>query len=206
MDDGTLRERYRQLMERGQAGAVEPAVPLETIQALAEDRLQGEARLAALDRILADEAARTEYEFLREIAGERPRQPNHSHRWLTAAAVLVAVGGGLLWRASSRSGPEPLRGPGSSVVLMLPEDGAAIAAGDHRFYWRPVNGAVGYVLEVVTQEGEVAFRAETTDTTAVLTASAGRPLPPGPAQWWVIARLGGATELRSAPRRVVLGR
>ena len=61
-------------------------------------------------------------------------------------------------------------------------------------------------IEVVTPDGDLAFRAETTDTSAVLAVSPERPLPAGPAQWWVIAKLGAAAEVRSTPRKVVLGR
>jgi hypothetical protein len=202
MDDGTLRERYRQLTDRRRVDGGEPAMTLETIEALAEDRLTGAERLEALDRVLADPRARAEYEFLREIAGARPRPAVRSRRWLIAAAVLAAVGGGLVWRASIPGSPEPLRGPGSSVVLLGPAEGDTVVPGG-RLVWSPVAGAQGYTVEILTPDGAVAFRAETSDTTVLFSAQS---FAPGPALWTVAARLGGGAERRSTPRRIVLGR
>jgi hypothetical protein len=205
MDDAVLRDRYRRLTEARQGGPPESSVPLALIEALAEDRLEGAERIEALDRILADPGARSEYEFLREIAAARPRPAMRGRRWLIAAAILVAVGGGLVWRAASPGGPEPLRGPGASVVLIGPADGGTIVSGG-RLVWRPVAGAIDYVVEVLTPDGAVAFRSETPDTSVVLVVGAGSSMAPGPALWVVTARLGGSAERRSPPRHIVIGR
>ncbi len=204
MDDGTLRDRYRQLMDRDRTGTRNTSVPLETIQALAEDRLTGAERIEALDRILADPSARSEYEFLREIAAARPRPAWSSRFGLIAAAVLVLAGGGLVWRAVSNRPPEPLRGS-ARVVLLLPRARGTILPGD-KFVWGQVAGAQGYVVEVLTGDGSVSFRTETRDTTAEFSGPQASSAVPGEAMWIVTARLGGAVEQRSMPRRIQLGR
>lgn len=203
MDEKMLQERYRRLMERSDATGGQPAVSLDTLEALAEDRLQGGERLAALDAVLADPAARTEFEFLREIARERPRVAPRRTTSLAAAAVLVAVAGGLIWKASSPVGPDPLRGPDSGVLLVSPGPGASLAPGD-TLLWRPVPGALRYTVEVVTGEGDVAYRAETADTLVVVTMPAGTAWPSGAGQWWVTPSAGGSAGRRSTPHPIVL--
>jgi hypothetical protein len=201
MDDPTLRSRYRQLMERRQATGGS-SIPLETLEALAEGRLDDDERIAALEAVYSDPAARAEFEFLREIARERPRTADRRVVWLAVATLIVVVGGGLLWRASSPAGPDPLRGPDAVVTLLVPAAGASLAVGDS-LAWRPTPGALRYTVEIVTDAGEVAFRAETTDTVVVLAAPAGKMVQ-GPGQWWVTANLGGTAAVRSAPRRITV--
>lgn len=202
MDELTLRHRYRKLMER-RVTAGGSSVPLETLEALAEDRIRGPERIAALEAVYADPAARAEFEFLREIARERPGPAGRGFVWRAAAAIMVVVAGGLVWRASSPEGPEPLRGPEPEVALLAPAVGARLAPGE-TLVWRRSAGTVRYSVEVVTEGGEVAFRGETTDTTIIVTIAPGTIWPSGPAQWWVTAQAGGNAGQRSAPRRVVL--
>lgn len=197
MDEPTLRNRYRRLMEGRRSTAGGSLVPLETIEALVEDRLPDEQRIAALEAVYSDPAARAEFEFLRELARERPRPAGRNRVWLAAAAIVVMIGGGLLWRASSPPS-EPLRGPDAAVTLLAPAAGTTVAVGDS-LVWRPTRGALGYTVEVVTDDGEVAFRVETTDTVAVIA-----PTRKGRAQWWVTANLGGSATLRSTPRGITI--
>jgi hypothetical protein len=63
------------------------SVPLETLEALAEDRIRGPERIAALEAVYADPAARAEFEFLREIARERPGPASRSFVWRAAAGL-----------------------------------------------------------------------------------------------------------------------
>lgn len=201
MDESTLRSRYRQLMERRRTTAGGSSVPLETLEALVEDRLAGVERIAVLEAVYSDPAAKREFEFLRELARERPERAGRRWGWLAAASVVLMFGGGLLWRASSPIS-DPLRGPEAAVTLLAPAAGATVVVGDS-LAWRPMTGALGYVVEVVTDDGEVAFRVETTDTVVAFGVPAGRTRE-GPAQWWVAASLGGSASTRSAARRIVL--
>jgi hypothetical protein len=88
---------------------------------------------------------------------------------------------------------------------MAPRAGGTLVLGG-ALAWRPVAGAVGYVVEVLTSEGEVAFRATTADTTVAFTGPDAAKLEPGMAVWMVAAHLSGGDERRSVPRRVVIGR
>jgi|SRR5678815_628361 hypothetical protein len=90
----------------------------EIVEALAEDRLDGEDHLEALDWVLADPLARSEYLLLCEIgSARRARADLRSCRWLIAVAILVATGGGLLWGAYSPAGPGRLGSRARSVCL-----------------------------------------------------------------------------------------
>lgn len=200
-DDAHLRGTYRRLQDRA-SNREGPGVPLETVQALAENRLGGADRDAALDAVMADPAARQEYLFLRDLVRAGPVPAAGRWRLLALAATLtLAVSAGLLIRAVSHRGPEPLRGAGSGTVLLSPADGAALSPGD-TLRWRVRAGAEGYVVEVVSDGGEVVYRTETTDTLAAFSPPA--VVAAGPGQWWVTARLGGSSTVRSPSRRVQL--
>jgi hypothetical protein len=196
MDEKTLKERYQRLLR--DPGSGPRVVPLEQLEALAEGRLPDQERIAVLEAIYADPATRAEFEFLRELARERPRSADRRRLWLAAAAIVLVAGAGLIWRAGV-PGLDPVRGSGGEVVLVAPAPGVSVLSGD-TLAWRPTAGAISYVVEVVTEEGELAFRSETRDTIVPLAATRFR----GPAQWYVTASLGGAATVRSAPRRITL--
>ena len=200
-NDAALRGAYRRLEERaGRTGSAE--LPPETLAALAQGEIPEPERSRLLDAVLADPVLLQEYELLRALAADQPRQSVTPRWFLLAASILVLVGAGLLWRTLAPPPSDLVRGTSADVVLVSPEAEAVVSAGS-RLVWRPVPGALGYRTELVGADGRVRFETETTDTALVLPPS----LTPATAEtvsWVVIARMTGGNYLRSAPRSLGL--
>lgn len=103
------------------------------------------------------------------VSGSKiPAQRSSARRWLPlAAAVLVAIGLGAIWRPST-----PDREPGVDVLRNLPTEArveldlplsGAVADGERTlFRWQPIESAGRYDFEVVNEIGDVLFEARTT--------------------------------------------
>ena len=197
MNDAQLREAYAQLLARRSGQSV--AVPLDRLRALAEGSVSEAERAELLDAVLADPQSRREYELLRAIASGNERRPRR-FGWLVAAAALIALTT-VTSKQLMRPAPEVMRGGGGELVLVSPEDGAALG-GNQRFVWRSVPDAESYVLEIASEEGELAFRAAGVDTVMTVPDTVSGA---GPWRWWVTAALADGSEMRS-PLRALSGR
>ncbi len=117
-----------------------------------------------------------------------------------AAGAEVTVAGGFGSRARQGAPPDPPRPLPAAPAPVEPADGAAIET--FAFRWEPVDGAVGYVLEIAEDEGflRIDQRIETVDP-AVAPAAASLPRQTDPLHWRVSAvDAAGFRGLTSAPR------
>ncbi len=202
MSDGDLRKAYQaRRSDAGDSGAPGP----EEIRGLVAGEGAEAERLRILDRVFASKGAQAEFELLRAIdqgarsAAARPWWGRVAPLAL-AASVLLAVVGVVTLRNRAI---EPTRAPtaeGAPVQLRpLPD---ARVEGAIPFLWRPVPGARGYRLELLTDAGTVVTAIETADTTASYT-----PIGAGGTQaayrWVVVAVLPEGVEVASPPRRLI---
>jgi hypothetical protein len=200
-----LRDRYRDAL-RARGGANGPQqVPLERLEALAAGRLGEDDAMALLDRVMADETLRREFELLRAVhEAAAPSAP--ARRWLgplaLAATMVIAIGGPLLLTSRGDGDAPRLRGGDTSgIALVAPAADEAVTA-PVTLAWRPVEGAMRYGLEVLDEDGAVAFSQELRDTVLVLPQGA---VDAGARyRWLVTARVPGGT-VRSRPRAFVVG-
>lgn len=197
-----LKEAFQQLA--GERGEVD--LSLEQLQALAEDRIVGDERTRLLLQVSASPGLLREYELLRQVAATRPKPAELRVRLYQIAAVFaLAVSMALLGKSLLGPllgpKPEPLRGS-EAVTQLAPEPGAEAGAGS-RLVWRPVSGAVGYMIELLAPDGRVAWTATGTDTTYTLPD----PLPggvQGAMRWWIAAELSDKSIVRSPTRELNL--
>ena len=197
VDDTRLRAAYARVMaERDQRGAADD-VPLDDILALVERAGPEAARLRTLDRVMASDRARREFELLRAAAESAPRaraMPRFAAA--LAASLLVATVGGT-WLAT-RDRPDVMRGA-DALELVAPDESPA-PSDTLRFVWRAVPGAVRYDLEILDAAGAVAHSARAADTAYAVAAAS---LPRGAdLQWMVRAERGDGTEVLSPARRL----
>ena len=203
MNDDELRRGYQAGMRDTPA---DDPVTEEELLALVERRGDEATRLAILDRVMASETGRREFELLRAAAaaarGVRPA-PAAARRWvipLLAAAALALVAVTL---TLTRRDPEPRfrGGNGEAVALSAPWDGAEVpGSAGTRFAWRPVPRATRYRVEVLDPDRTVMFTAETADTEAVTD----RALPAGAYLWRVEALLRDGSLRQSPVRRLTV--
>ena len=204
MNDDELRRSYQAGMR--EVPASEAPVTEEELLMLVERRGDEATRLAILDRVMASETTRREFELLRTAASAakavRPAPAPARPRWvvplLAAAAVaLVAVALTL-----ARREPEPqFRGPtnGEMVALTAPWDGAEVGgSAGLRFAWHPVRGTRRYRVEVVDPAQNVVFETEVADSEAVTEQA----LPAGDYLWRVEAQLRDGSLRHSPVRRL----
>ena len=201
MNDDELRRGYRAGMR--DAPADDP-ITEEELLALVERRGDEATRLAILDRVMASETGRREFELLRAAAGAaRGMRPAPARRWMipllaAAALALVAV---TLTLTRRDPGPQFRGGNGEAVALAEPWDGAEVpGAAGTRFAWRPVPRATRYRVEVLDSERNVMFSAETADTEAVTD----RALPAGAYLWRVEALIRDGSLRQSPVRRLTV--
>jgi hypothetical protein len=118
-----------------------------------------------------------------------------------AAVLLLAVSGGVLWRAFESRLDETVRTGGSAreIGLLAPANEAS-SSRLGAFAWRPAAGALRYSVDVVSPNGTSVYAAVVTDTTMVLPDSV--RLSAGEYRWWVEAWLNDGTQARSAVRRL----
>lgn len=203
MNDDELRRAWQAAMK--DAPATADPVTEEELLALVERRGGEATRLAILDRVMASETARREFELLRAAAsaGRAVKPAPRPRRWIVpvlaaAAVALVAV----TLTITRRPPPPQFRGPGGEAVsLLAPWDGAEVpGAAGTRFEWRAVPGVERYRIEVLDSDQAVVFEAEPADTEAVTD----RALPPGSYLWRVEARLRDGTRRFSPVRRLTV--
>lgn len=197
-------DEVRRLYQAGLADRMAPApeISVEQLEALAAHRLPEAEALALLDRVMADEGLRREYELLRSIH-EAGRVLPPLRRWAPlafAATLLLAVGGTYLVQRARVDGVDPVRGPGSAVELVAPAE-AAVVSLPATFTWRSVEGVVRYRVEMLDGAGVPVLAQETSDTSVIVPAGAAGAN--AEYRWWVEASFpSGAT--RSPMRTVVL--
>jgi hypothetical protein len=196
LSDEEMRQRYQAGLQRRTER--HPAVPLGQLEALVAHRLPEADAVALLDRVMADEGLRSEYELLRSIGAARHASPRP---WVRPAVLALAAGlAAVVAIASARGGrQEPagtVRGNERGALLASPASGAVVSL-PATLAWYSVPGARSYRVEVLDADGAVLLAREGTDTTLAL--ESGR-VPSGPAQWWVEVRFttgADRSELRS---------
>lgn len=213
MSEDKLRELYaRATNARPNPRRADCPAP-EALEALAKREGPEEQRLATLDHAMACADCRQELELLRAIeqAGRAETGASAAHtRWrrpivlalgtaLAAGAALVAVLGP--WSARQNRAVV-MRGAPTDVRLAAPAADTVLSASALTFVWRSVPDARRYTLEVLTPEGTVRARRETTDTSAAIPAT---ELGVGDLRWTVRADMDGG-ELHSPTRRLRLSR
>jgi hypothetical protein len=198
MNMDELRLRYQAgLAARPTA---EPEVTVEQLEALAAHRLPEAEAMALLDRVMANEGLRREYELLRSVH-EAGRISSPAQRWMPfalAASLFLAVGATFVVQRVRSGGEGEMRGPMAQVALVTPVNQSVVPL-PATLAWRPVAGAVRYRLELLDGEGEPTLTEETTDTTFIVPV--GGVTARTPYRWWVevIFPSGSA---RSAPRTI----
>jgi len=197
MTNDRLGHYYRHALRARARERPAPDVPLEAIEALAAGRLSHDEAAALLDRVMADERLRQEFELLRSVHQARALKAP-ARRWLgtiaLAATVVIAIGGLMRLRQHDDAPPRIRGGDGTAVVLVSPADGATMAP-PVILSWRPVDGALRYGFDLLDGNGDVAFTGQTADTTFTLPAAA---VQPGTRYRWVLTA--------TTPRGVVSAR
>ena len=214
MTDEQLRELYpRALDTRRDPRRIACPSPDELL-ALAQGSSHAPERMEALDHVMSCPDCRQDFALLRAIERGRRAETGEATRrirWprpmgaalvtgLAAALAFAAVLGPRhdWWRSDAS---DVVRGASRDVVPLAPAADAVVPRGPLAFAWRPVPGARGYTLEVLSPDGSTLASRQTTDTTATLTD---RRIVPGDYRWWVRARLDGG-ERRSTARRLRVG-
>lgn len=192
-----IRQRYQAALARRVDPA--PGVSLEQLEALVAHRLPEAEALALLDRVMADDGLRREYEMLRSVhvasIASRPMQWWRPVLAVAASLALVVTIGALMRAGGGPAGT--VRGDPRAELLALPAPGA-VAALPATLVWHAVPGARSYRVEVLDPDGAVLHARETRDTFAVVGTA---DVPAGVAQWWVEVRFTAGAE-RSVLRPV----
>ncbi|MBX6331298.1 MAG: hypothetical protein IRY91_05565 [Gemmatimonadaceae bacterium] len=201
MTDARLQALYQQAVD-ARDEAERPACPApEDIQALVAREGTERERLATLDHVMVCRACAREFELLRALRQSAPAE----HRWrpatlAIAASLILAVTAGVLSLRLRTNGPagDIVRGGTAADVHLI--DAVLPAAGSPLVLrWNAVPGAISYTAEVLTPDGTVAARAQTTDTALALPDSV--HIAPGTRYlWWVRASLVDGSERRSTMR------
>ena len=109
-----------------------------------------------------------------------------------AAPALQPAGADSPPRAAVRNSPAA----GSGVVLLSPAEDQALPADAPAFRWQRVSGAIYYDLQIVTEEGNVAWSGKAAGTTTTLPP--GHGLQAGTRYFvWVRAHLSGGGTVKS---------
>ncbi len=201
--DASLRAAYgRALAEREGRRADCPAP--DAIAALVEQRGDETARLRMLDHVMACDRCRKEFELLRALReGERQSRRHFSPAWgALAAAIVITIGGTLVWRAPWRDTPDVIRGGGDSAPLIAPRGDVDLPAA-RAYTWHATAGATTYILDVTDTSGAVRVHLVTSDTTATTPASLSFVVG-GAYVWTVTATRTDGSQTRVAPARFVI--
>lgn len=194
MNDARLRELYERALAERSVGTRASCPSPEELRALVARDGRESTRLATLDHAMSCPECRHELELLRAVSAAAPAE----RRWRVsaplalAASFLIVVAGGVVALRSMRTpAGDVMRGGGNDVALIAPSPEAPRV-----LRWHAVPGAISYGVEVLTSGGKVVARTTTTDTTMALPDSVA--LTGGTRyMWWVSARRGDGTELRS---------
>lgn len=208
MTDEELRRAYARATSRREAERARCPGPEALLAAVRRDGPERQ-RLETLDHAMQCAACRREVELLRAIEVSRRADAGESVRRIRiqrplaialAASLLlaVAIGPARRWLGDPADVTRDAPG-GAEVAVLLPADEAAAeASAPLVFSWRPVPGASGYVVDVLTPQGAVRASVAAADTSATLAAGA---LAPGEYRWLVRAATPGG-ERRSAVRHL----
>ncbi len=198
-----LQQLYQRVVDRRSVPDRAACVAPEALQALL-DRTGPEAeRLRALDHVMSCRACHAEFALLHSVV--RAAQPGHGRYYVAlglAAAVLLLVGGGVLWQTSRRNTGEVMRGVEPELRLVQPA-GVVRAGGSITLVWQPAPEARGYEVELLDAAGRVVFSGTTTDTTFALPDKLPHS-PGGDYSWSARATLADGTQLRSTLLRFTL--
>ncbi|MGE0442012.1 MAG: hypothetical protein AB7S39_16105 [Gemmatimonadales bacterium] len=198
MNDEELRRGYRDALRGRPGDEVARGVSLEQIEALAAGRLPEPEAMALLDRVMADDRLRAEFELLRSVHEAAVQAP--SRRWVApvvlAATVVVAVGGAILTRPRGGDPPRVRSGGVVAVALLAPAEDASLPR-PVVLTWRPVADAVRYGVEVLDEAGTVVFTGTTRDTLVALPDSV---LAGGARYRWLVSATTPLVVVRAAPR------
>ncbi len=201
MSEARLRAAYaRGLREREPGERADCVAPGELL-ALADRTLPEADRLRLLDHVMACRECSREYALLDGIvvAGS-PRRPILRAGLALAAALLLAVGVGVLSRSLGRPGTDTIRGGETVVHLVSPDDRIA-PGGVPEFIWRSAGEGARYRFELLASGGDPIVVQETADTT--LRLPAGVALEPGrDYDWWVRATGADGAQAASDLRRL----
>ena len=200
MNDDELRRRYQAGLARRVGG--DPRLTLEQLEALVEHRLPEDEAVAALDRVMAEEGLRREYELLRSIRAAREAGASN---WIKPTVLALAAGLAAIVAITSLRGirddaSTTMRGAESAVQLRSPAGGST-ARVPVLLAWAPVEGATSYRVELVNDAGATVLTRQTPDTAITLLPEDG--LPPAAYRWWVKAEV-PAGQVRSEFREVRL--
>jgi hypothetical protein len=194
MTDARLQALYQEAVSaRRAAGTVGCPTP-ERVWALVERQGSEEERLETLDHALSCPSCARELELLRalRVASPAARRRRTYARWLLAASALVAVTAGTIMLRPAKTS-RVLRGDargGAGIALLAPKGGGS------ELRWHAVPRAVFYTVEVLDSRGTVMAGDTTRDTSFVIPASA-HLTAASAYHWWVRARRGDGSELRS---------
>ncbi len=199
MNERRLRDLYQAAIEaRTDAGRADCVSP-EDVMALVDRQGAEEDRMAVLDHVMSCDACRRDFELLRAVRGSE-RTESRASSWrrplLAAAALVLLLGTGIVWRAMTPGGEPTFRGGGDEIALLRPSrsaDGSSILLA-----WRPVPRALSYRVELLDSTGAVVFGGSASDTTLALPPSL--DLAAGMSyRWWVQASVSDGTVRTGGP-------
>lgn len=198
MNEARLQEAYQRALAERDDGTRASCPSLESIDALARGTTAESERLDTLTHVMSCRRCQQELDLLRAIQSAgvisgavAARREVRSLPWrvivpvaLAASLVIAAFIG-----VQNRLGRGPItdtpRGDATGLVLVAPNDAAEVAASAPlAFTWRADSAARRYVVEVLTQKGEVIVSRTTSDTTITLPDTSGLA-PSTDYQWWV---------------------
>ena len=154
-------------------------LPVTTRASYVDDALDAEARAAADRHLAACDICRAELAELTDLVLDAP-SARRSLDWRVIGGALAAAGlVGLLVtspeRSTTRSSTAERATTPAAAALEIVEPRGAAAAGalrDGRIVWRAVEPQATYRVTVTDTTGATRWSAETSDTVAVLSASA----------------------------------
>jgi hypothetical protein len=201
MNDARQQELYGKALADRTSNGREACVAPEALQALVERDGSEEERLITLDHVMSCEGCRHEFELLRSVDAARETMEEegvslpiemHARRPMPAlalaASLAIVVIGGIVGTMLLRTGgPEVFRGTGPDVVLVAPM-GEVDQTDPVTLVWRRVEGAAGYEVELLNENGQPVATHSTGDTLWIVDPV--RLEPGREYQWWVRTRSG----------------
>jgi hypothetical protein len=174
---------------------------VDDIHALVRREGDEATRLRRLDHVMQCPECRKEFDVIRSVELSQPPAPASNWRlWAFAAMLVLVLGASLVWRMMNVTpGRDVLRGSSEQVTLVAPAELAQLQL-PASFVWKPVDGALGYRVELLDQAGGVIWSSEVADTILRLE---NRPVG-DVASWRVVAEFLSGLPLESPPRQVRL--
>ena len=203
MNSEILRQAYAQLLRQRAGSHGDLDVSLETMCDVLDRKGSEEARLAAIDKIMAHPRLAEEFEVLRAAhSASHTAQRRRFIAWPVAIAAsfvaAVALGSWLALRRDD--GSDQLRGPSVAIPLYAPAE-TALADSARVFLWSGNPDATQYLFELSTAAGNPVYSAATTDSSLALPDSV--RLAPGQSYFWYVRAMMRSGELTSPLRPLV---